>query len=130
MEVSVSSPQLLPEERIRQHLLQVLIEKLGYPKSRVVIEKELSLLPHLLGKNVPKRRLDVLVYDHELRPLIVFECKAAKVTQDALDQVLGYNHVIEAPFVAVVGDGEVLACDKGGNVIGGLMKYEELVAMR
>lgn len=128
MEVLALS-HLLPEERVRRRLLRVLVEELGYPKSRIVIEKELALLPHLQGCIVPKRRLDLLVYDQEFCPLIVFECKAKDVTQAALEQVLGYNHVIGAPFVSVVGEENALCCDASGKSIGGLKGYQELLEM-
>lgn len=127
--VVLALSHLLPEERVRRRLLKVLIEELGYPKSRLVVEKELALLPHLAGQSVPKRRLDLLVYDQSLSPLIVFECKAKGVTKAALEQVLGYNHVIGASFVAVVGEEEVLCCDASGKSIGGLIKYDTLLEM-
>ncbi|NGX27599.1 MAG: hypothetical protein K940chlam6_01537, partial [Chlamydiae bacterium] len=39
----------LPEEVVRQKLLHVMITQLGFPKNFLVVEKQLSELPHLSG---------------------------------------------------------------------------------
>lgn len=110
-------------------LLKYLTEHLNYPKELITVEKELALLP---GSDMaPKRRLDVLVYvkkEGELKPLLIIECKAEHVTDAALQQALGYNHVVNAPFIAVVGKSEAVTVSQNGKVIGGLLGYDELIA--
>lgn len=100
-----------PEEKIRQKLLNVLIEELFFPKEYVIVEKALSELPHLQGKRVPKRRLDILCYfpmHDQLLPLLLIECKRSGKTKLALSQVSGYNYWVKAPFVAVANQEGIL----------------------
>lgn len=78
----------------------------------------------------PNRRYDVLVYGKyrgELKPLLLIECKAAVVTQAALQQALGYNHEVGAPFVAVIGGNRALMVTQTGQPVGGLVPYQELL---
>lgn len=124
----MSLPRDLPEERVRARLIDYLINNLGYPQGLIAVEKELGNLPHLKNSNVQKRRLDVLVFSKNLlQPLLLIECKAEKATQAALNQVLGYNEVVKAPFVAIVGKTEALCAKADGTPIGGLMPYSELI---
>ena len=112
---------MLPEERVRQSLLQHLVQQLGYPKSYISVEKALD---------GPNRRYDVLVYGKchgELKPLLLIECKAEHVTEEAVQQALGYNHEIDAPFVAAVGYDRALMITGNGELVGGLLAYQELM---
>lgn len=125
-----------PEEKIRQKLLKVLLEELFFPKEYVVVEKALSELPHLQGKRVPKRRLDILCYfsmHDQLLPLLLIECKKSGETKQALSQVSGYNYWVKAPFVAVANQGGILLkyLDIASNEIvikEGLPSYQDLIA--
>ncbi len=98
----------LPEELVRQTLLQKMVCKLGFPKELLVIEKNLNQLPHLTYNTLPQRRIDILCYAkeihplHLLYPLLLIECKEEeKVDQAAIEQVIGYNEHVKAFFVAV-----------------------------
>jgi hypothetical protein len=103
-----------PEELVRQSLLKKMIQELGYPKELLVIEKELGQLSHLKQVKVPKRRLDILCYGkgihpkHGLYPLLLIECKKDSLTQDAKEQLLGYNSFVQACFVAAASKEEIL----------------------
>lgn len=106
-----------PEEIIRQELIQKMLGELGYPLSFLSVEKELSLLPHLqLEKrdSIPKRRADVIVFakgihpDHALFPLLMIECKAIPLTPRFASQVIGYNSVVQAPFLALSNGDQIL----------------------
>lgn len=99
----------LPEERVRQVLIQEMIFRLGYPASNIAIEKSLDQLPHLQNKNaLPRRRADLIVFakdihpQHLLYPLLLIECKAVPLRKPLLRQLLGYNKYIGAYFVAAV----------------------------
>lgn len=100
-----------PEEVVRQRLLHAMIHQLGYPKHLLAVEKQLSELPNLTGGDpAPMRRADILCYSdfcEELAPLLLIECKEVSPDEDAHRQVLGYNHFVRAPFVAVAGPNEV-----------------------
>jgi hypothetical protein len=100
-----------PEEKVRQMLLQQMILELSYPRELLTIEKSLSEMPHLKGggsSSAPLRRTDVLCFakgihpEHSLYPLLLIECKeCASLTEEAKQQVIGYNYFIKACFVAV-----------------------------
>ncbi len=106
-----------PEEIIRQQLIEKMLGELGYPLSLLSVEKELSLLPHLILTErdaIPKRRADVIVYakgihpDHALFPLLMIECKALPLTPKFASQVVGYNTVVQAPFLTLANGEQVL----------------------
>lgn len=85
-----------PEEKVRQHLLQKMLQELGFPKGLIAVEKELE--PAL------QRRFDILCYwkqGESLRPLLVVECKAESSHKAAQKQVFGYNHHLQAPFLCI-----------------------------
>src|SRR5690242_1968972 len=99
-----------PEELVRQRWIRRMVDELGFPKELIVVEKGIQELPHLAFRKAPERRLDILCYgkgEDSLFPLLLIECKEGKLSESAINQVLGYNHFVEAPFVAVVSDNEV-----------------------
>lgn len=87
---------LTPEEWVRQHVINYLIEVKKYPASLISLEKEIEL-------NNTKRRCDIVVYTKELKPLIVVECKASEIelSQAVLDQALRYNLVLSVPYIMI-----------------------------
>jgi hypothetical protein len=100
--------QATPEERVRQKLLQKMLDEWGYPHSLLLVEKSLSQLPHIKqAQKVPNRRMDIVAYGknskNELVPLLLIECKATSraPTGAAIRQLLGYNYYIGAPFVGM-----------------------------
>lgn len=104
-----------PEELVRQKLLHAMTTQLGFPKSFLAVEKQLSELPHLHGRQgLPSRRADVLCFakgihsEHELFPLLLIECKEGSVGESAAAQALGYNHYVQAPYVAIAGEGSAM----------------------
>ncbi|NGX61058.1 MAG: hypothetical protein K940chlam9_00537 [Chlamydiae bacterium] len=100
-----------PEEIIRQNLLHHMVQNLGYPKSLIALEKELSTLPHLSPQQkqqAPKRRLDILVYQKKsFLPLLLIECKAIPLTPNKIHQVLGYNTFVQAPYIGLCNEKEI-----------------------
>jgi hypothetical protein len=96
-----------------------MVHKLGYPAGCIAVEKE---IPEV------NRRLDILVYSRGL-PLLVIECKASNITEEALDQLLGYRHWLKAPLAALAGkDGVKTVLLKEGRItfLEGLPPYSEL----
>lgn len=87
---------LTPEEWVRQHVVQYMLNHLGYPKS--LIRVEVSLTYNSLDK-----RADVIVFDREGKPWMVVECKAPDLTltQSVAMQVATYNKSLQAPFVVI-----------------------------
>lgn len=95
-----------PEECVRQHVLNHLIDDLHYPPSLISVEKELKFF--YLG--APRRRLDILVFtpaDGGFKPFLLVECKSVPLTKRVENQVFSYNTFVKAPFVAIVNQNEV-----------------------
>jgi hypothetical protein len=87
---------LTPEEWVRQHFVQFLIEEKKYPASLIALEKQLTL-------NNRKKRTDILVFNKEGNHDIIVECKAPKIkiTQATFDQIARYNLKLKANFLVV-----------------------------
>jgi hypothetical protein len=87
---------LTPEEWVRQHVLNYLVNEKKYPASTIAIEKEIVL-------NDVKKRFDIVVYNNKMEPSLMVECKAPYIELDAsvLEQVKRYNLVMKAPLLMV-----------------------------
>ena len=87
---------LTPEEWVRQHVVNLLVAYLHYPKSLVKLEGGHRY-------NTRLKRTDVLVFANSGQPLLLVECKAAhvKLTEDVCRQLAVYNNTIQAPLVAI-----------------------------
>lgn len=129
----------LPEELIRQQLIHRMINELGYPKKNLTLETSLHQLPHLreVVSTLPQRRTDLICFAKgihpkwDLYPLLVIECKAIKLTQKAMTQIIGYNHYLNARFIALTNGEEVRVGwrEKAQyQFIQRLPSYEELMA--
>ena len=87
---------LTPEEHVRQLFIQFLIQKMGYSKNRLSVERALEY--NTLGK-----RFDLLIYDKDTKPFMLVECKSPKtnLSKGSLEQVSTYNQVLNVPFLCV-----------------------------
>ncbi len=87
---------LQPEEWVRQHCIQFLIQERGYPKSLINIEKELTI-------NTLKKRYDIVVFNSDGSIHLIVECKAPKIIikQDTFDQIARYNLELNATYLMV-----------------------------
>ena len=87
---------LQPEEWVRQHCVQFLIQEKNYPISLINIEKELII-------NGLKKRYDIVVFDTKGQIHLIVECKSPNVpiTQTTFDQVARYNLALNATYLMV-----------------------------
>nr|WP_290469782.1 type I restriction enzyme HsdR N-terminal domain-containing protein [Lacinutrix sp. MedPE-SW] len=87
---------LQPEEWVRQHCVQYLIDVKGYPKSLINVEKELKI-------NDLKKRYDIVVFNTNGSIHLIVECKAPKIkiSQASFDQVARYNLALNATYLMV-----------------------------
>lgn len=87
---------LTPEEWVRQHVVQFLLEEKKYPKSLINVEKVLKI-------NGLRKRYDVVVFNSDGSIFILIECKAPeiKITQATFDQIARYNMTMNAQFLMV-----------------------------
>lgn len=100
-----------PEEFVRQETLHHLLQHCGFPSSCIVVEKDLKSMPHLSTRGkLPERRADIICYakikNEGLHPLLLIECKAMPLSSRELQQVIGYNHLLKASFIALVNQKE------------------------
>ena len=81
---------LTPEEWVRQHFINYLITEKNYPQSLIANEQQIML-------NNTKKRCDSIVYNNELKPLVIIEYKApdVKITQETFNQIVRYNMVLK-----------------------------------
>ena len=90
-----------PEEIVRQKLLHMMLDCLGYPKGLIAVEKEIGNA---------RRRVDVICYaihSTDLSPLLLIECKAHDCTVEAREQAFGYNASLQAPFLCIAGKTQI-----------------------
>ena len=87
---------LTPEEWVRQHVVQFLINYKGYPKGLLANEVQIAL-------NGTRKRCDTVVYDTSLKPRMIVEYKASSVeiTQAVFDQITRYNMVLHVEYLLV-----------------------------
>lgn len=87
---------LTPEEWVRQHLINLLIHHLEYPKGLLALEKGLKY-------NQLNKRTDIVVFDRESKPYLLIECKSPsiKITKKTLNQIMTYNAKLNCPHLAL-----------------------------
>lgn len=87
---------LTPEEWVRQHFTNFLIEHLGYPKSLMTNEVSITL-------NNMTRRCDTVLYSLNLIPSMIIEYKrpSVSITQKVFDQICRYNLVMHVDYLVI-----------------------------
>lgn len=87
---------LTPEEWVRIHVVQYLIQEKNYPKSLINVEKVIKL-------NGLTKRYDVVVFQPDGSILLAVECKQPNVaiTQAVFDQIARYNLTLKANYLMV-----------------------------
>jgi hypothetical protein len=87
---------LTPEEWVRQHIVQFLLQEKKYPKSYINVEK-------LIKVNDLNKRYDIVVFKPNGELFLLIECKSpdVKITQETFDQIARYNLKINAQFLMV-----------------------------
>jgi hypothetical protein len=87
---------LTPEEWVRQHFVQYLMQVKGYPKTLIKLEGGLRV-------NGMAKRSDIVVFDKLGQKALMVECKApgVAITQKVFDQIALYNITHRIPLLAV-----------------------------
>lgn len=87
---------LTPEEWVRQHFVSYLITQKGYRALLMQNEGFIKL-------NSLKKRCDTVVFDNQLKPLMIIEYKKpdVKITQEVFDQIARYNIVLKVNYLIV-----------------------------
>lgn len=87
---------LQPEEWVRQHCIQYLIQEKNYPRSLINVEKELKV-------NDLSKRYDIVVYNPDGSIHLIVECKSydVSISQSTFDQIAQYNMTLNASYLMV-----------------------------
>lgn len=85
---------LTPEEGVRQQLIAMLCNQLGYPLNLMSCEYSISI-------NNLRYRGDLVLLNKSLKPLFLAECKAptVKITRDTFEQILRYNMALNVKYI-------------------------------
>ena len=117
---------LTPEEWVRQSFIRFVGEKKNYPQALLANEISLSL-----GNK--KFRADSVLYDKMLKPRMIIEYKAPKIsiTQRVFDQIFSYNILLSVPYIIVTNGIEIYVCklnekEKRYMFLDDIPYYEEL----
>lgn len=96
---------LQPEELVRQLTIGYLIDDRKYKKNSIHVERGLTV-------NGLTRRSDILIYDEEVNPYLLVECKAPKVkiTQAVFDQIARYNLTLQVKYLLVTNGIDTFCC--------------------
>jgi hypothetical protein len=96
---------LTPEEWVRQHFAEYLVNHRGVPRTLTGIEISLKVA----GLN---KRCDILISNNTGKPCILVECKAPQVaiTQSTFDQVARYNLALGIPWLMITNGMVHYAC--------------------
>ena len=97
---------LLPEELVRQLVLQYLIQDRKFNKN--LIRTEQGLKVHELSK-----RCDILIYDSDFKPFLLVECKSSKVkiSQKTFEQIARYNLPLQVKYLLVTNGIQSFCCE-------------------
>ena len=97
---------LTPEEWVRQHFIQHLINEHQYPKNLIKLESSLDYNKRL-------KRTDIQVFDREGNLFMIVECKAPyiELSQSVFTQAAQYNQVLKAPYLTI-SNGMIFHCCK------------------
>jgi len=123
---------LTPEEEVRQWCIGVLNGSLGVPLHMMMSEASFKL-----GEK--KFRADIIVYDRDLRPIVVVECKRPEVelSNDVLDQAIRYNMVLDVRYILITNGKRTIALvrrSEDGKVryelTGNVPSYNEMVCQQ
>ncbi len=87
---------LTPEEWVRQHFVQYLMQVKGYPKTLIKLEGGLKV-------NGMAKRSDIVIFNQSGQKALMVECKApgVAITQKVFDQIALYNITHRIPLLAV-----------------------------
>ena len=96
---------LQPEELLRQLVLLYLLEIKQYPANRIRVEVGFEF-------NGLRKRCDLVVFDAELKPWLLFELKSPKIplTQSTFEQAARYNLQMQAPYLAITNGLSTFCC--------------------
>ena len=87
---------LTPEEWVRLHCVQFLIQEKNYPSSLIAVEKSIRVFN-------TNKRFDIVGFQSNQSVSILVECKAPseRITQETFDQIARYNLKLKSDYLMV-----------------------------
>ena len=87
---------LTPEEWVRQHVVNYLLNEKKAPKSWINVEKQFTLAGL-------KKRFDVIVFSSDGSVQLLVECKAPNIpiSQETFDQIARYNMNFNSQYLMI-----------------------------
>ena len=87
---------LTPEEWVRQHVVNYLLNEKKAPKSWINVEKQFTLAGL-------KKRFDVIVFSSDGSVQLLVECKAPNIpiSQETFDQIARYNMNFNSQYMMI-----------------------------
>ena len=112
--------KLTPEEFVRQHFINFLIEHKNFPETLMANEVVIHV-----GKL--KKRCDTVLYDRFMNPALIVEYKSptVEITQETFNQIVLYNTTLQVPWL-IVSNGLQHFCCKIGYVKGDYLFQPEI----
>ena len=103
---------LTPEEQVRQWFIGVLRDVLKVPMH--LMNSEVELHYGTVGKTY---RADIVVFDHDAKPLAIVECKRpdVKLTRSVIEQALRYDMVLGARWYFITNGTETRIAARDGD---------------
>ena len=100
------------EELVRQLLIQYLVLEKGYPLQKISLEGGVKT-----KNNKGRGRYDLFVFDHNMEPFLVVECKGPEVGLSAKvsGQIHAYDYSIKATYLALVNGKEAICYEKNAE---------------
>lgn len=88
--------KVLPEERVRLQWVDYLLQNKYWSRGRIGFETPVKSVSH-----EEVLRADLVLYNHEMKPVILIECKAETVSlnQSAATQAARYNRKLGANYI-------------------------------
>jgi hypothetical protein len=96
---------LTPEEWVRQHCIQFLLQEKKYPVSLINVEKSIQVYGQM-------KRYDIIVFTPKGKVKILVECKAPHIPLDqtVFDQIARYNLQVDSEFLMVTNGLQHIYC--------------------
>ena len=96
---------LTPEEEVRQHFITWLNTQRNYPLTLMASEYTLKIGRRSL-------RCDIVVFNRNLEPQIIVECKAPYVTlgNNVMQQIASYNTLLKVPHLIITNGTGTCVC--------------------
>ena len=96
---------LTPEEWVRQHCIQFILQEKKYPVSLINVEKSIQVYGQM-------KRYDIIVFTPKGKVKILVECKAPHIPLDqaVFDQIARYNLQVDSEFLMVTNGLQHIYC--------------------